>query len=184
MRILIVGVACIGKSTIGKLLAEIMEYNFYDFDIEVEERMNEHISSIKKRTLAFINEKGYRDEGKQILDDILSKNQDKIVIAMPPGGLFQSYTAIINKHSNVLTIALKDKAENILERLIFYDDESKPIYNVLNKKNKLLYLSEIKKDIEYFSRTYRKAKLHFNIDGMTANEAAHALLKKIQQHMD
>lgn len=184
MRILLVGVACIGKSTVGKLLAEMMEYKFFDFDLEVEERMNEHISSIKKRTLAFINEKGYRDEVKHILADILSKNPDKIVIAMPPGGLFQSYTAIINKHPDVLTIALKDKAENILERLTFYDDETKPIYNVLNKKNRPLYLSEIKKDIEYFSRTYRKAKLHFNVDGMTANEAAHALLKQIKQPKD
>jgi shikimate kinase len=184
MRIILVGVACVGKSTIGKLLAEIMGYKFFDFDIEVEERMREHISSIKKRTLAFNDEKGYRDEVKHILDDILSKNKDKIVIAMPPGGLFQSYSAIINKHSDVLTIALKDKAENILERLTFYDDESKPIYNVLNKRNKPLYLREIKKDIEYFSRIYRKAKLHFNIEGMTANDAAHALLNKIQQPID
>ena len=80
MRILLVGVSCIGKSTIGKLLAEIMDYKFFDFDFEVEERMNEHISSIKKRTLAFINEKGYRDEVKHILDDILTKNEDNIVI--------------------------------------------------------------------------------------------------------
>ncbi len=41
MRIILVGVACVGKSTIGKLLAEIMGYKFFDFDIEVEERMNE-----------------------------------------------------------------------------------------------------------------------------------------------
>ena len=158
-----------------------MGYRFFDFDLEVEERMNEHISAIKKRTLAFINEKGYRDEVKHILADILSKNPDKITIAMPPGGLYQSYTAVINKHPDVLTIALKDKAENILERLTFYDDESKLINNVLNKKNKPLYLREIKKDIVYFSRIYRKAKLNFNIDGMTANEAEHALLKQIQQ---
>jgi len=106
------------------------------------------------------------------------------VIAMPPGGLYQSYSAIINKHSDILTIALKDKAENILERLIFFDDESKPIYNVLSERNKPLYLRDIKKDIQYFSRTYRKAKMHFNLDGMTANEAAHALLKAIKQTVD
>ncbi len=41
MRIILVGVAWVGKSTIGKLLAEIMGYKFFDFDIEVEERMSE-----------------------------------------------------------------------------------------------------------------------------------------------
>ena len=38
MRIILVGVSCVGKSTIGKLLAEKLGYKFFDFDFEVEER--------------------------------------------------------------------------------------------------------------------------------------------------
>ncbi len=178
MRILLVGVSCVGKSTIGKLLADKLGYRFFDFDFEVEERMNEHIASIKNR---FFNEHGYREEVKHILRDILSKHKDNIVIAMPPGGLFSSYNTIIKKHPDVLTIALKDKAKNILERLVFYDDETKPIDNVINEDNKFWYFIDLKKDIEYFSRTHKKAKLQFHINGMNANESAEALIQLIEQ---
>ncbi len=178
MRILLVGVPCVGKSTIGKLMAEKLGYKFVDFDFEVEERMGEYISSIKSR---FFNEYGYREEVKHILRDILAEFKDDIVIAMPPSGLFRSYNAILKNHPDVLTIALKDKAKNIVERLTFYDDETNPIYNVVNESNKHLYYEEVKKDIEYFRRTYNKAKLQFNIDGMNANDSAEELIVLINE---
>jgi shikimate kinase len=179
MRILLVGVSCVGKSTIGKLLADKLGYKFFDFDLEVEERMNEHIASIKNR---FLCEHGYREEVKHILRDILSEYKDDIVIAMPPGGLFHSYNAIIKKHPDVLTIALTDDAKNIMERLVFYDDETKPIDRVINKDNKLWYFIDLKKDIQYFSRTHKKAKIQFHINGMSAHESAGAIIQIIEQY--
>ena len=178
MRILITGVSCIGKSTIGKLLAEKMGYRFFDFDYEVEERMGEYITSIQNR---FITEHGYREEVKHILSDILDENKDDIVVAMPPSGLFQSYYAIIKKHPDVLTIVLKEKAKVIVEHLTFYDDESKPIYNIVNEENKHLYFEDIKKEIEYFRRTDKKAKMKFHLNGMNANDSAKALFHQINQ---
>lgn len=181
MRILLVGVSCVGKSTIGKQLSEELEYQFVDFDFEVEKRMGEHISSIKNRTAAFISEDGYREEVKHILRDLLLEYKDDIVISMPPSGLFRNYYNIIKKHPDVITIALKDRAKNILERLTFYDDESKPIYNVISADNKHLYYEEIKKDIEYFGRTYKRAKIKFNINGMNINDSVEALIHLIEQ---
>jgi len=178
MRIILAGVSCVGKSTIGKLLAKKLGYKFFDFDFEVEERMGEHISSIKNR---FFNEYGYREEVKHILRDILFAHKDDIVIAMPPGGLFHSYYAIIKKHPDVMTIALKDKAKNIVERLTFYDDETKPIYNVVNENNKHLYYEDVKKDIEYFGRTFKKAKMQFHLNGMNANDSVEALFQRLEQ---
>lgn len=180
MRILIVGVPCIGKSTIGKLLAEKLGYKFFDFDLEVEKRIGEPISAIKKRL--FFNEYSYREEVKHILLDILLNHKEDIVIAMPPSGLFRSYYSIICKRPDVLTIALKDKAKNILERLTFYDDDTKPIYNVVNENNKHLYYEDVKKDIEYFGRTYTKAKLQFNLNGMNINDSVEALNNCIEQY--
>lgn len=51
MRIILVGVPCVGKSTIGKLLAEKLGYKFFDFDFEVEDRLGEPIARIKNRCL-------------------------------------------------------------------------------------------------------------------------------------
>lgn len=36
MRILLTGVSCIGKTTLGKILAERLQYPFFDLDTETE----------------------------------------------------------------------------------------------------------------------------------------------------
>ncbi len=40
MIIILVGVTCVGKSTIGKHLAEKLQYKFIDFDLEIEKYFN------------------------------------------------------------------------------------------------------------------------------------------------
>lgn len=179
MRIYIVGIACVGKSTIGEQLAQRLDYKFIDFDKEVEERMGEHITSIKNRTFT---EYGYREEVKHILEDLLVENEDHVVIAMPPVGLLEQYSNIIKKYPDIITVALKDKAKNILERLTFFDDESKPIYNVVNDRNRHLYYREIQKDIEYFGQAYKKAKISFFMNGMNIEDTTAKLLDLIREY--
>ena len=36
MKIILVGVSCVGKSTVGRILADQVGYKFFDFDFEVE----------------------------------------------------------------------------------------------------------------------------------------------------
>lgn len=36
MRIFLAGVGCVGKTTIGALLASLIEYQFFDLDVETE----------------------------------------------------------------------------------------------------------------------------------------------------
>lgn len=181
MRIYIVGISCVGKSTIGELLAEKLNYKFVDFDWEVERRMGEHITHIKNR---HFNGDGYRDEVKFILEDLLLENKDDIVIVMPPGGLFRQYSNILRSHPDVITIAFKDKAKHILERLTFYDDDSVQIFNVVNDRNRPLYYKEIVGDIEYFNRTYKKADIKFFLNGRNANDSVEALLKIIKEYKE
>jgi shikimate kinase len=37
MRVFLTGVGCVGKTTIGRRLAELMEINFFDLDTEIEQ---------------------------------------------------------------------------------------------------------------------------------------------------
>ena len=48
MRIILVGVSCVGKSTIGQFLAEKHGLTFVDFDWEVEKQTCKHITAFKK----------------------------------------------------------------------------------------------------------------------------------------
>ncbi len=181
MRIYIVGVACVGKSTIGELLAEKLNYKFVDFDWEVERRMEEHITQIKNRHL---NGDGYRDEVKHILEDLLSENKDDIVIAMPPSGLFRQYDDILKSHPDVITIALKDKAKHILDRTTFYDDDSVQIFNVVNDKNRHLYYKDIVEDIEFFGKSYKKADIKYFLNGRNVDASVEGLLKELEEYRE
>jgi shikimate kinase len=181
MRILLVGVSCVGKSTVGKLLAEKWNYCFVDFDFEVESRMGDSIERIKNTCF---NEYEYRNRVKHILSAILAEIRDDVVIAMPPSGLFHEYKSIIDRHPDILTIALKDKAKNIVARLVFYDEDTVLMEDyVVDERNYGYYYNDVKADIEYYYATHRKAKLQFHINGMNAKDATDKLAKAIQNYI-
>ncbi len=82
-----------------------------------------------------------------------------------------AYWKVVKKSSGI-TIALKDRPENILERLTFYDIDSKLIEKKLSAREKRLYLAEIRKDNTYFGRTHKRANLQVDIAGLNVDQAA------------
>jgi len=172
MKIIIVGISCVGKSTVGKILADKVGYKFFDFDFEVEKYFNSHITFLKRE---YPFERTFREKASVVLSKILKENNDNFVLAMTPSGLMDNYWKIIKKDDNLITIALKDKAKNILKRITFYDDYSKPMESPVTKENEKHYLKDISLDNEYYGRTYKKAKIQKNIDGKSALQVADEL---------
>ncbi|MEI3611489.1 shikimate kinase [Pseudogracilibacillus sp. SO30301A] len=170
MKIVLTGVSCVGKSTIGKMLANKVGYTFFDFDYEIENYFNRPISiSFLKRE--FLTEYSYRKEVRVVLSKILEENEDNFIVAMPPSGLMDFYWRIIKQDDSLLTVVLKDRAKNILQRTRFYDDNSNPIEVELSKERERYYLKEISLDIEYFGRTYNRSNYQYRIAGKSASEA-------------
>lgn len=79
---------------------------------------------------------------------------------------------------------ITDKPENILDRIRFYDIESRPIEKKLTPKEKKLYLKEIKKDLTYFRTSYQRANLQVDISGLNAEKAACKVKEAIEQLTD
>lgn len=146
-----------------------MGYYFFDFDFEVEKHFNSYISALKRECMA---EHDYRKKARVVLSKILEDNKDNFVLAMPPSGLMDFYWRIIKEDESLVTIALKDRAKNIFKRLTFYDEYSKPEKVVIRKEQEKGYLKGISLDIEYFGRTYSRAKVNYNICGKSALQAA------------
>lgn len=70
MKIIIVGVSCVGKSTVGRILADQVGYKFFDFDFEVEKYFNSHITLLKRE---YPFERTYREKVSIVLSKILKK---------------------------------------------------------------------------------------------------------------
>jgi shikimate kinase len=179
MRIILVGVSCVGKSTVGQLIANKHGFTFIDFDWECEKRTGERITEMKKK---FLTEHSYRDYVNHILDAILTEYPNNLILAMPPGGMFQQYTKHYKKHPDLIIVALKDTAKNIIKRLVFYDDESQfdSTYTV-TPENYDYYHNDVKEDIAYFNPKYKNAHIHLSVNGRPAEEVAEELWMLLQE---
>ena len=176
MRILLAGVACVGKSTIGAGLASLLGVPFFDLDTEVEAFYRETIPRLQARWLTMNN---YRRKASLVLKDVLSRTDaTQCVIALPPSGLRLPYWNVV-KGSGSTVVVVRDDPANILERIVFYDDDSRPIQKELTSDEREFCLGEIKKDMRYFARSYSKADVTIRIDGLGPVEAVRKIMESL-----
>jgi shikimate kinase len=169
MRIFLTGVSCVGKTTIGIKLAELLDVYFFDLDDEIESFFEMSIERLQSK---FITIRSFRDEAAKALVHLLNQPESQnSVIALPPSGLMGGYLRVIKKSSGI-TAVITDKPENIFRRITFFDVDSRPIKKELSPKEKKLYLREIKKDITYFGKSYHRASLQVDISGLNQKQAA------------
>jgi shikimate kinase len=120
------------------------------------------------------------DKAAEALVHLLSQSKSQeSVIALPPSGLMGGYLRAINKAGGI-TVALSDMPENILRRITFFDRDSNPIKRDLSGEEKRYYLKEIKKDITYFGKTYKRADLRIDIAHLDRGSAARRVRRKVE----
>ncbi len=134
MKIGLVGVSCVGKTTIGKRLAERLGYSFFDLDTEIEHAFGASIERLKAELLTA---SAFRQKSAQVLKHLV-RQQDKPhwVVALPPSGLMDHYARVL-KQGACVTIALYDRPENILARITFYDRDSGTFHETAQVVNSL-----------------------------------------------
>ncbi len=179
MRIFLTGVGCVGKTTIGGRLADLMDLNFFDLDTEVERFYGMSIERLQQK---YWMPHDFRHEAAKALTHLLNKPENqRSVIALPPSGLMGGYLTVIKK-THGLKIVLLDRPENILDRIVFYDVDSKPTDRYLTDEERPLYLKEIKKDATYFKKSYTRADLQVSIEDLDVEQAAHHLLAQVKAY--
>jgi hypothetical protein len=82
--------------------------------------------------------------------------------------------------SRSTVVVIRDDPTNILDRAVFYDDDSRPMEKKLTPHERALCLDEIKKGMRYFARSYSKAHVSVHINGLGPVEAA----KQIKAALD
>lgn len=177
MIIYLVGISCVGKTTIGKMLAEKVDYSFFDLDEEIQNYYKKPIERIQDECLTM---NGYREKASVVLDKLFSKNVDS-VISGTPSGLKFSYLQVYKRHKdkNLFSVCLNDSFENVLNRLTFYDKDSNPITERLDEPKKKRYLKEIRADYNYFRDSYKRADFQININNVRLENIPEMILEEI-----
>lgn len=177
MIIYLVGISCVGKTTIGKMLAEKIGFSFFDLDEEIQNYYEKPIERIQDDCLTM---NGYREKASVVLDKLFSRNVDS-VISGTPSGLKFSYLQVYKKHKDkdLYSVCLTDSFENILDRLTFYDKDSNPITEKLDKSKKKRYLKEIRADYNHFRDSYKRADFQVNIENIRLEKIPEMIIEEI-----
>lgn len=177
MNIYLVGISCVGKTTIGRMLAEKIGYSFFDLDEEIQNYYEKPIERIQDECLTMNR---YREKASIVLDMLFSKAVDS-VISGTPSGLKFSYLQVYKRHKDkgLFSICLIDSFENVLDRVTFYDKDSNPINERLDETKKKRYLKEIRADYNYFKESYKRADFQINIDNVKLEKIPEIIIKKI-----
>lgn len=83
-----------------------------------------------------------------------------------------SYWKVIKDRRDAIIVVLRDTPENILNRIAFYDIDSRPVQKNLTDREKAIYLREIKRDVAYFNRSFSRAHVSVDIAGCSPDEAS------------
>jgi shikimate kinase len=170
MRIFLAGVSCVGKTTVGAKLADLLKYRFFDLDIEIEHFFGTSIERLRSR---YLTPYSFRLAASQALRHVLSREDNNdCVIALPPSGLMAGYWKVVKSTPDATIVVLTDAPENILKRITFYDIDSRLIQRTLTDREKRLYLREIRSDITYFSRSFKRAHTSVDISDCGPAEAS------------
>lgn len=180
MRVLLAGINCVGKSTVGARLAARLGLAFYDLDREAEIRYGMPIRRLYKQVpwMDFLIRMA------STLAHILSAGDRDVVIALPLTGMLEPLWKVIKRNPDTITIWLQDTPENILKRITFYDLDSKPIKKSLSDEEKQFYLQQIKEDMAFFRRSFRRARLAVDISGLGVEDAALKVQRKLLDALD
>ncbi len=172
-QIILIGVSCVGKTTIGKALANKLNIPFYDLDTEIEKYFAMPISAVQDKVHTAM---GYRKKTLPVIKKIVASNQNSdFVLALFPSGLNDCYWTYL-KDTDCRIIVLDDSTENILSRLVFYDDHSKKIDYIIPEDKREAYLARIKEDQARYAKTYKRASIKVGINGLSVEASVEKIV--------
>ena len=162
MNIVLTGFMCAGKTTIGRKVAKLLDYNFIDTDIEIEEDQGCSVEDIFK----YGGEECFRDMETKVLEKL--KNVQNSVISTGGGIILRECNQSILKQI-VKQVYLKVPKKELLQRL-------KKVNNrpLLKNKDADKALEEMFKDR---SLLYEKAECIINTGQQTPQQIASEIVR-------
>ena len=172
MQLVLLGYMGSGKSSVGSLLSETLEFEFIDLD--------SYISTSEGATITDIfQEKGeiyFRRKEAIILSEILSE-KNKLVLST--GGGTPCYGTVmedLKTMENVVTIYLKNSLETLTHRL-FEEKNERPL--IAHLETRELLNDFIRKHLFERSFYYNQAAIILDCDGLSQKEIVEKLILRL-----
>jgi shikimate kinase len=168
-RIFLAGVANIGKSTTGKALAELTGVRFFDLDDEIEDFFAATLAELQERLGAL-----YHAAMARVVRDVIERSGNHDCVVSLSGIPSETVAAVVGETPQAVVVVLVDAPENIVERLVFYDDpndRTRPVQAALTDEEKSYYTGSIKRDIARFAESFHAARF-VDVAGLSPAEAA------------
>ncbi len=160
MNLILIGYMASGKSTIGKKISKIMDFDFIDLDDYIEKNENLSVREIFKTK----GEIHFRKLEQSYLKK-LTKISNKTIISLGGGTpCFYDTMTWLNNLDSFKTIYLKTNLDILTDRLFL--DKSRPLISHLNTKEEL-------KDFiakHLFERSYYYNQASIVIESTTSQE--------------
>lgn len=149
--ICLTGMMGVGKTTIGKKLAEILDYYYFDSDVEISDYAKKNIAQIFEDH----GEKYFRKLEKDIVTNLVQR-KEKMVISLG-GGVFinDKIRKILLENSTV--IWLDANLETIMSRT----KNSKDRPTLTNSPNKRKFLSDL---LVKRNKIYKEANIKIDVN--------------------
>lgn len=165
-NIVLIGMAGVGKTTVGRVLSKKIQRKFLDIDQEFEDQTKIRITDF----FAIYGEKEFRKIERRIINDVLTKNKKLVVSA--GGGIFSNdeIRDLIIKKS--ITFFLDSSIETLAERLK-KNFSNRPLLNKGNLRDNIekLYQKRIK--------DYMMAKHIILVDDLSVEDVVLNIIKRI-----
>lgn len=161
-----------GKSTVGHLLSDILDFNFIDLDLVIEEKEQKSINEI----FELKGELYFRKKEIEYLQEILQNKSDTVLALGGGTPCYGKNLEAILTSPNTISFYLKTSIAELLKRLR-NEKQSRPLLNHLKSDEELLeYLGK-----HLFERSpfYSKANHVISTDAKSYQEIIEEIVIKL-----
>lgn len=167
--IVLVGMMGAGKTRLGKMLAEALDYRFVDSDEEIEQAAGLSISEIFEK----YGESYFRDGERRVIKRLL--DQDVQVIATGGGAILNPETAA-EIWQQTVSIWVKADISTILERT--YRNDKRPLLKTGNPEEVLKKLAAIRDPI------YQQAHITLDSSNVPGDDLLSQAIDRVYSYLD
>lgn len=166
-NIILVGYMGCGKTTVGQIIAEHMQYNFADTDALIEQEQGKSISDIFVQE----GEPAFRAMETALLKRMLCDGRDGLVLATGGGMPVREENRELLKKIGIV-VYMRVKPETVYERI--KDDTTRPLLQCENP------MERIREMIKSRESAYEASANHvIDVDSLLPSEAAEEITRWI-----